>query len=107
MKTERSFVSIHDKSFRNSALAPPCLFPMRNGIYLRAGRAVLVQGRNRAPADAAGWRGLRMPRLPAQGSGAGEREGVIGKNAPLQRSRRIHHRLLDASAATALARDAF
>jgi hypothetical protein len=42
----------HDKSVRNSHLAPPYLLMLRHGIHLQPGGAVLVRGRNLPPADA-------------------------------------------------------
>jgi hypothetical protein len=58
---------------------------MRNGIQLQPGRLMLVRGGIRAPADAARWRELPVPRLPAQGGGAGWRKGAIerGSQVPL------------------------
>jgi hypothetical protein len=66
--------SVHDKSVGNYALAPPRLFPMRIGIHLQYGRAVLVRRGSCPPADADRWRGLPVPRLSAQGGGTGVRK---------------------------------
>jgi hypothetical protein len=69
MKTRPGFDSIHDKSVRNSGLAPSRLFRLRNGIHLQSFRAVLVRRGNRPAADAARRRRLPVPGLPAQGGG--------------------------------------
>jgi hypothetical protein len=50
---------------------------MRNGIHLQPGRFMLVCRGIRAPADAARWRGLPVPRLFAQGGGASHRKHAI------------------------------
>src|SRR5487761_2136679 len=68
-KTRRRFGSIDDKPVGNSALAPPRLFPVWNGIHLPPGRTLLVRRGNRPPADACRRRGLPVPRLSAEGGG--------------------------------------
>jgi hypothetical protein len=64
------FGSIHDKSVRYYGLAPPRLSPMRHGIHLQPGRAMLVRRGNRPAADAGRRRGLPVPGLFTEGGGA-------------------------------------
>jgi hypothetical protein len=68
-KAPRRFGSIDGRPVGKSALAPPRLFAMRNGVHLQPGRAVLVRRGGCPPADACRWRGLPVPRLSAPGGG--------------------------------------
>jgi HAD superfamily hydrolase (TIGR01509 family) len=67
---------IHDKSVRNSALAPAGVFRLRPRIQLQPVGAVLVRRGSLSPADAAGWRRLSVPGLPASKSKARNRRGL-------------------------------
>jgi hypothetical protein len=81
MKTRRRFGSIHDKSVRKSASAPPRLFTLRDAIHLRPDRFVLVRGGNRKAADAGRRRGLPVPGLLAEDDDAnlGQRGRLKGR----------------------------
>jgi hypothetical protein len=70
LKNRPGFGPLHDKSVRKSAIPPPRLFRLRNGIHLPPGGAVLVRRGNRAAADAGRWRGLPVPGLSAEDGGA-------------------------------------
>jgi hypothetical protein len=63
---------VHDKFARESRpdLAPPRLRRLRHGIFVQPVGAVLVQRRNRTPADAGRRQRLPVPGLFAEGSGA-------------------------------------
>src|SRR4051794_15593606 len=67
-------VAVDDKSVRKPASAPPRLLRLRQRIQLQPVGSVLVRGHGFSPADAAGWRRLPVPGLPApKGSAGGER----------------------------------
>src|SRR6478672_676515 len=61
---------------------------MRNRIYLRACRAMLVRRGDRAAADARRWRRLPVPGLPAEDGGTGRRASTIDRRHPLLRRSR-------------------
>jgi HAD superfamily hydrolase (TIGR01509 family) len=56
----------HDKSVRKSAAAAPRLFRVRDGIFMRPVRYLLVHRGNREAADAGRRRRLPVPRLSAE-----------------------------------------
>jgi hypothetical protein len=82
MKSQGQSVQIHDKSVRKSRPTPPRLFRLRNGIFVRSLRQLLVRGGNRKTADADARR-----RLPVPGVFAQNRERSDAHNAVVKRHR--------------------
>jgi hypothetical protein len=70
IKTLSKCGPIHDKSVRNSSLAPPRLFGLRNGIHLRPLGTLLVRRGNRAAADAGRWQRLPVPGMFEEDGGS-------------------------------------
>src|ERR1700744_3273635 len=66
MKSQGRSVQIHDKLVRKSRPTPPRLFCLRNRVFLRPFRQLLVRGRNRETADADRRRRLPVPGLSAE-----------------------------------------
>jgi hypothetical protein len=77
MKTQTRSGSIDERSVRKSAIAAAGLFRLRNGVHLQPGGTVLVRRGSGAVADAARWRRLPVPRLPAEDGGGGKQPSIL------------------------------
>ena len=75
MKTRSESGPIHDKSVRNSALAPPRLLRLRHRIHLQPVGTVLVRDEDFRMPMPLGRQRLPVPGLPAQGGGARRKRG--------------------------------